>query len=323
MRPVIFGLICLCVNYLANALSSTLYAPPLTLLFSSIGTAGISLVLLLGVAVALDERVTKRRNLRGETFQLDREGVATLNIDLQLETLILHEDEPADRFSFYADGLSADDESLLEERFSEYVATYQPEEGGEEISFEDNVEVSTLPYLPLVNDRSQLGLFARAPLKKGSVLVWDSDIGVARSDERDILDLTAHMNRRTLFQAEGFDFFQGGSEIQRSNPALLGNFFWCHTESTSAERRSHLVMPPHYLGAPNCVYITTLKGGQLCSGLMTFAHIKAGEQLLMFTGNGRNLFAVQTRLVLSYGISLLFPATLCLPLIKLYLAIGA
>ena len=121
------------------------------------------------------------------------------------------------------------------------------------------------------------------------------DTHIIHDSERHLLSSTLKMNRRTLASFGEVRFFQGGDPQQRSGCGVLANFFWCHTHSTPNHLSPYWLLPSNYLGAANCVYVTTKKDGRLCSALLAFKALKADEQILMFTGHDQEVKAVERR----------------------------
>jgi len=182
-----------------------------------------------------------------------------------------------------------------------------------------HLEAATLPQLPPIEGREQLGLFATQELPAQRLFLWESDLGVARAEARAHLPSAVRMNRRTLHRHKGVEVFQGGGEDQRSNASILANFYWCHSESMPRTKGRFLIYPPHYFGAPNCEYVTTLNAhGTPCSALKTLRVIEPGEQLLMYTGSTQSALTIQVRVGVAWLISLLAPASSLLPWVWLW-----
>ena len=263
-----------------------------SLLFSSSITFLTTLSLILGFLYVHDQRILRLRQKTGRRTSLDRDGLQVLNRDFNIETSIIHEDDPFGDWKIYTQDFP---EHVLEELHSQFLqAQKEVEENteGTPKSSEMYLEIRTLPHLPSLLERDQVGLFTKKKVPKWSLFYWTGDLGVAWSDSALDLPTDAHMNRRTLISLDGVDFFQGGSQIQRSSCAVLANFFWCNTSTTPHLKSPYYLLPPHFLGVPNCVYVTTKKDGQVCSALLAFKEIKKDEQILMFTG-----FSSQSKII--------------------------
>ena len=316
------------LNYHINYMFTENNLTSNSILFSNVVSHLITLAILLVMITLYDQRITEYRNKIGIDIALDHDGIQEINTLLNLETHIMHEDEDIGRFIGYHKETSVAKYARLELAFKRYQdQLYQDQLKDDELaiprSIQEYLKLSTLPNLPYIDHREQVGLFAIKPIPTKTIFYWDSDIGIAKTDERDLLQSDVVMNRRTLTTIEGFDFFQGGSKTQRSGPAVLANFFWCHTHSTGIAENKHILMLPNFLGSPNSIYITTKnKDKKLCSALMIVGEIQEGDQLLMFTGSEDNLVAIKYRLSISFLIKVLTPAILIIPFLKLYLHFG-
>ena len=305
-------------NYHVNYLLSSSGQSSTSLLTTRWITDLVTLGLLLGVIEAYDQRVTRLRRSRGKSFSLDRAGIAQINEELEINTEILHEDDREEVFVSLPKPTHTDLADQLRDAFERYQIETIPKGSGTPRPIEEYLEVCTLPYLPKCEGRVQVGLFAKKDIPVDTLFYWHSDLGVARSEDRHVLDPIVNMNRRTLTTLNGYDYFQGGGSRQRSGPGVLANFFWCNTDTTNINASSHILMPPNFLGDANCGYATVKREHQLCSALVSFREICAGDQILMFTGSGKNLMAIRYRLILSYLVRLIFPALLTIPFLKLY-----
>jgi hypothetical protein len=269
-----------------------------------------------------DYKILKIRQHIGESASLDLSGIRYINQNFQLDTVIIHEDEDCGRPKMYQHSLSRYSAVDLNNEFQQY-EQYQRE-------FEENLEgiprqgeafirVSTLPHLPLVShqkNREQVGLFSVQNIPQWSLFYWMGDIHVIHNSERHLLSSTVKMNRRTLASFDEVNFFQGGDSQQRSGCGVLANFFWCNTRSTPSSLSPYWILPSHFLGEPNCVYVTTKKDGQLCSALLVFKEIRANEQILMFIGSDQEAKTVERYVRFYKVIPLLAGCGLGLTLLK-------
>ena len=212
-----------------------------------------------------------------------------------------------------------------------------------------------LIHLPEIDGRTQVGIFAKKEIAQGAVFLWRSDLGVRwRGVDLDLdfklassPSTSESMNRRPLCQVMtspevlytqreeterssevlvGLEIAQGASELQRSGPGTLVNFSWCHTESMDAQMSPYHILPPHDLGHANCHFASvvdpraSVNRGEfrLCSAIIVDRPILAGEQLLAFTGAGSSLRAVNIRRGLSKLLSLLTPALVLAPWLRVF-----
>ena len=217
--------------------------------------------------------------------------------------------------------------------------------------FDQDAIAKLLPNLPEIEGRPQLGLFAQRAIPKGAVFLWRSDLGVrwrgmSLNSEQMLISapsLSEEMNRRPLCRVTlssldqatehtrevVLEAAQGASELQRSGPATLINFSWCHTSSVDAQSSPYRILPPHDLGSFNCHFASVIdprassERGEfrLCSAIVIDRPIIEGEQLLAFTGEGSSLRAVQTRRMLSGSLSLIAPALALAPWLRLFMSI--
>ena len=267
-----------------------------TILFSPIATLVIISSLLLGLVYLYDLKVLQTLKFSRKIGSLDQERIHDLNHVLGLETEIVHEDEPCDKWSIYQSDIPADLMERVKAQFMRFQADFEVNQEGIPRKCEDYLEVRSLPNLPQVFDRDQVGLFATQPIPQWTLFYWVGDLGVARSSDHATLPRVARMNRRTLMSFEGVDIFQGGSQTQRSGCGVLANYFWCHTQSTPAVQSVYRLLPFNFLGQPNCVYVTTKKDQRLCSALLSFAEVKKGDQILMYTGSEEQSRLIDRRL---------------------------
>ena len=289
---------------------------------SQIATVFSVICLYLGLFYVHDQEHLLRLQSTGREFTLDQRGINEINQSLEVESEIIHEDEDFGSWSIYSPTLSHDLLDHLSERYTQYEAKLDVNQEGVPIRFEDHIVVRTLPYLPLVHHREQVGLFATQTIPSWSLLYWTGDIGVAYASDQHRISKVAHMNRRTLVTMEGVDFFQGGSEQQRSGSAILANFFWCDTKTTDLTQSDYRILPANFLGEPNCVYVTTLKGDTACSALLSFKEIQEDEQLLMFTGSAQQGLSIDRRLRLYHLIPFIILIALVIPILQLSLCLS-
>ena len=269
-----------------------------------------------------DYRIMKRRQQTGESASLDREGIQYINENFQLNTVIIHEDDdcsPPQRYQSTASLFN--DSSFSNERreFDKYQREHEENLEGIPRQGEVYLKVSTLPYLPLLSEednRQQVGLFAAQDIPQWSLFYWIGDTHIIHDSERHLLSSTVKMNRRTLATFDNVSFFQGGDSQQRSGCGVLANFFWCHTQSSPKSLSHYWILPPHFLGEANCVYVTTKKEGRLCSALLAFKALRVNEQLLMFTGTDLENRAIERRIRLFHLLPLIASCGLGLTIIK-------
>ena len=288
-----------------------------------------TLLLLIATAARFDKAKIKARGEIGRRLPLTLEGVKALNEHLQGRVTLCHESEHPRELVLYEErgvgelkGEMALDEGSLERVVSalrglgDQLWLEESSRSAErsaslhlELSLEEHLEAVTLPHLPLLGGRAQLGLVTRESVPRGARFLWESDLGVARAEARGALPSEVNMNRRTLVSEAGLELFQGAGSEQRSNASVLGNFYWCHSESTRATQGRLLIYPPNYLGQANCEYITTLSAeGYPCSALRTLRALDQGEPLLMFTGSTRQTLMVWLRVSLAELSLLIAPA---------------
>ena len=213
--------------------------------------------------------------------------------------------------------------------------------------FEHHTVAKLLPGLPEIEGRTQVGIFATRPLSPGAVFLWRSDLGVRwRSASSHLQEstlstapsLSEEMNRRPLCQVPGpkthhdlrLSAAQGASERQRSGPGTLINFSWCHTDSVDAQSSPYRILPPHDLGPANCHFASVIdprasraRGEfRLCSAIVVDRPIEVGAQLLAFTGQGSSLRAVYFRRALSALLTLITPALVLAPWLRLAMSLS-
>ena len=204
------------------------------------------------------------------------------------------------------------------------------------LAIDQYLELRVLPYLPMISDRPQVGLFAKQKIPRGAVFLWRSDYGLLLGDLSE-LPMAERMNRRPLaeFCVSGSyaTLLQSGGTRLRSNAVTLANFSWCHTESVSAEHSPYRLLPPHDLGAPNCHFLSIscdprLNGESdkspnqlhpsLHSALMVYHELQPNDQLLIFSGEGQNFISVGLRRLLSKVLDLITPALIIAPWLLLW-----
>ena len=294
------------------------------LIFSSQSLFLGTLALVLGLLYLHDQKILSLRQQSGSRFSLDPQGIMHLNQTLQLETQIMHEDDPFGQWKLHSPPeedapFSPQFLTHLHTQFQDYQEQLEINQEGIPRRCDTYLEVRTLPHLPSVLERQQVGVFTTQNVPQWSLFYWTGDLGVAYSHHRHDLATSTHMNRRTLAILNEVDFFQGGSLNQRSNCGVLANFFWCNSSTTPNHDTPYYLLPPHFLGMPNCVYVTTKKEGQICSGLLAFKEIKADEQLLMFVGFDAKSKAIDRHLKLYALIPWLVFFTLLTLCLQLYL----
>lgn len=300
-------------------------------------------------ALAVVNRFDLRlRDLLGSSedpISLDGQGCRSLNRDFGLSYTLLDErHHPCEVISFGEVSqaqLDAVDEVLRAPlKYEKYLSTSLTSLDRFSMStFEERAEVRTLPYLPSISGRPQLGIFSKQAIPAGTAFLWRSDLGICPASStlprQKLFDEVTLFNRRALLSIDGVEVFQGAGPRQASNPGTLINFSWCHTESTPAETSPYRLLPPHDLGPPNCYFCTVIASeihsdkstvlaeqavsGQLCSAIVTYREIPAGQQLLAFTGHGASLRSVMIRRLISRTLELLSPALLILPWLRLCL----
>ena len=269
-----------------------------------------------------DYTLLKRRQQIGDSASLDREGIQYINQNFQLETVIIHEDEdcqPPKRYQHSSSQYTASSFHNERQQFELYQRDFEEILEGVPRRGETFLKVSTLTHLPLLShqhNREQVGLFAQQDIPEWSLFYWIGDIHIIHNSERQLLSSAVKMNRRTLATFDEISFFQGGDLQQRSGFGVLANFFWCHTHSTPSDLSPYWILPFHFLGEANCVYVTTKREGYLCSALLAFKEIKADEQILMFTGSEEEVRMVERRIKFYKMIPTLAGCSLGLTLIK-------
>ena len=269
-----------------------------------------------------DYKILKRRKQTGDSASLDQAGIQYINQNFQLDTVIIHEDDHCGPPKIYKHSLSQyTDSSFYDVRlqFDHYQRQFDENIEGIPRRGETYLNVNTLPYLPVLSHRSareQVGLFARQDIPQWSLFYWIGDTHIIHDSERHLLSSTVRMNRRTLATFDDVSFFQGGDPQQRSGCGVLANFFWCHTESTPKALCPYWILPSHFLGEANCVYVTTKKEGHLCSALLAFKALKANEQLLMFTGHDQEDKTIERRIRLYHLLPLIAGCGIGITIIK-------
>jgi len=287
--------------------------------------SSLALILSLRVMVSLDRARLRRRARRGERYELSAEGLTALNAELRPAVALCDEEGFEAELVEYDERSDGRAEPLGELQVSSALAGLSALTRSADIALEpalklkEYLEAATLPELPALEGRAQLGLFCTREVPAGHIFLWESDLGVARSSARGALPMSVTMNRRTLYRGGGLEIFQGGGPEQRSNASILANFYWCHSESTSGSLGRNLLYPPHYFGPANCEYVTTLNShGAPCSGLKTLRALSAEEQLLMYTGSAQSALNAQLRELLVSAICLCAPACSALPWLWLW-----
>lgn len=282
--------------------------------------ASVGLIIALGAASALDRAQLWWRGTRGLSYPLTSEGLSALMIEVRPAVILCAEPELTPELVEYDELAEGGARPLSSAQLSEALEALSSLPSHAPLALEpalklaDYLEASTLPNLPQLEGRAQLGLFATLSIPARRLFLWESDLGVARASARATLPDPVRMNRRTLCAHQGLELFQGGGPEQRSNASILANFYWCHSESTPRGQGRFLIYPPHYFGPPNCEYVTTLNAqGAPCSGLKTLRQIAPGEQLLMYTGSAQSAMTIQLRVTVGWLMGLLAPACSLLP----------
>ena len=293
---------------------------------SIIGTL-LVLTIILRVAIKLDEIILKKRQSNGLIINITEEELTLFNQSECLETPLLQAasfQQIAPQYIQYSDevNLTSYEQESLALLKKEFHNTCEIDHDllkeSQLITLEEHCLIADFPHLPLIQDREQWGLIARTDIPKNSLLPWVSDWGVIKTADFELLDDTETMNRRRLYRDQSWEVFQGGGRQQRSNPALLANFFWCQTPSMATSKSPFMLYPPHFLGIPNCAYVTCRSEQGVHSGLLAWRNIKAGEQILMYTGSGSALINLYVRLTFIQIIKMIYPAIFLLILFKIY-----
>ena len=161
------------------------------------------------------------------------------------------------------------------------------------------------------------------PLKipKDCVFIWRSDFLLWPNDGQLTLPSSEQINKRPLGQVRGGQVIQSGGALMRSNPISLINFSWCHTESVDLSMSPYRLLPPNDLGQAN-VHFSTIhyplkEDIGLSSAVITYRDIEPGDQLLAFSGSGKNMWVITTRRTLSSLMDYLTPALMMTPVIRL------
>lgn len=269
-----------------------------------------------------DYNILKKRQQIGEKAYLSLEGIAQINQKFQLETIIIHEDTDCGSPNVYKHRSSTYELKDFEDElqlFDHYQKNFDVNLEGIPRKSETYLHVCTLPHLPSVTHkkkRLQVGLFATQKIPQWSLFYWNGDIDIIHNSERHLLSPTVKMNRRTLASFGEVSFFQGGDAQQRSGCGVLANFFWCNTQSTAMSLSPYWILPAHFLGEPNCIYVTTKKEDKLCSALLTFKDIEADEQILMFTGSDKEVQVLDRWIQVYKAIPILVGASLLFTVLK-------
>ena len=302
----------------------------------------------LSIVNQLDQRLRWWLSLSDTPIPLTKEGIKIMNEQAGLHIKLIHDDDLEPKLielgrNALREGslkglalnlindpiINAEDEGSLSSPLSQLGQ-------GEVFLIEDYLEVRTLPLLPLISGRQQLGLFATRPIPIGAHFIWRSDYAVVYGN-LDQLPVSEKINRRPLAkfssQTSETTLIQSGGDLLRSNPITLANFSWCHTESVSASESSYRILPPNDLGKPNCHFKTiAMNSGpqatqgrptsglspSLHSALVTFRALNSGDQLLIFSGEGKNLISVSARRLISSLLDLMTPALIIAPWLLLY-----
>lgn len=283
------------------------------------------LILILGIAGQLDRARLRWRAIREGHYPLTAMGIKDIMTKVQPAVQLYSEEELKGELIEFDEDENGSLTPLQATHIHAILDTFRRLATQGKLALEpsiklsDYLEASTLPHLPQIENRDQLGLFALRTIPAQRIFLWESDLGVARSSARFRLPTPVKMNRRTLCSQHGLDLFQGGGRDQRSNASILANFYWCHSESTPQKNGRFLIFPPHFLGTPNCEYVTTLNAqGVPCSGLKTLRSIEKNEQILMYTGSTQSMLTIQLRISIGWFIHIIAPAGSLLPWIWLW-----
>ena len=281
-------------------------------------TVSMSMIIVLRVAIFLDDMVLK--HLQQTEHQVSLHQEQSLNLFNEIECI--ESEIRLDLFSNFKwicySPLTHDQLTQLQQEFYEH-CVYEHHADPTAFDFHQSCYLGDLPHLPQIQGRDQWGLFAQQTIAKNTILPWISDLGVVHVNDIDQLDESVQMNRRRLYSDQNWEIFQSAGPKQRSNPSLLANFFWCQTPNMNTTRSPFILYPPHFLGKPNCVYITCKFQSHIHSALLAWREISQGDQILMYTGSGYAIVNLYIRLLFVDMIKLIYPATLVACLLKYYL----
>lgn len=282
---------------------------------------------LLAIVNQLDLRVRSWLQTNDTPIALDQAGLKIINEQANLGIRLVHDQDLSPQIIELGE-LSTEDSqdvrSILtkpthhKDRLS---TVLQPCDQQKVLSLEEFAECRVLAHLPEINGRLQVGLFATQEIPKDAIFLWRSDIAIISQKSTALLGLSERINQRPLTRG-GHIALQSGGKTLRSNPITLINFAWCHTDSVDAQSSPYRLLPPHDLGDANCHFAsvhTKIEANlNLCSAIISHKSIPIGTQLLAFSGSGRNGWVVFARRFISKSLSLVTPALMLWPWLRLY-----
>jgi hypothetical protein len=290
-----------------------------------------AILTLLAIVNILDLRVRGWLAHNDTPIPLNDEGIELINEQANLGIKLVYEASFIPQIHRLGESSEKDIDSITSllrtpHQFQDYLSsTLQKVDPSQIGRLEDYLEMRVLPNLPYLSDRPQVGLFAIKPLSRGLVFLWQSDLMIYRLDECEHIPVHEQINKRPLGSIDGVQVSQSGGGMLRSNPITLINFSWCHTESVDASQSPYRLLPPNDLGPSNCHFISVQKTLNdelgLSSAVMTHRDLQVGEQLLAYSGRGRNAWTVACRRLISNTMTLLTPALMIVPLVRLFVAL--
>jgi hypothetical protein len=290
-----------------------------------------AILTLLAMINILDLRVRRWLAHNDTPIALNDEGIQIINEQANLGIKLVHQTSFIPKIYELGECSETEVNAIKRvlrtpDQFQEYLSsTLQKIDHSQIGRLEDYLEMRVLPHLPYISDRPQVGLFAIKPLPRGLVFLWQSDLMIYRLDECEHIPVHEQINKRPLGSIDGVQVSQSGGGMLRSNPITLINFSWCHTESVDASQSPYRLLPPNDLGPSNCHFISVQKTLNdelgLSSAVMTHRDLQVGEQLLAYSGRGRNAWAVACRRLISNTMTLLTPALIIAPLIRLFVVL--
>ena len=286
-----------------------------------------ALLCLLAIVNILDLRVRDWLTYSDTSLALDQAGIALINEQANLGIHLIHDEGFNPRVIPYGDLPEHVDHELRHllnspHSFDDQLSSSLIEEDQYTIErLDEYLELRILPNLPYISNRPQVGLFAIKTIPKDIVFIWKSDVLLQRTDQSSPLPISEQINKRPLGQVEGGQVIQSGGLLMRSNPITLINFSWCHTESVDMSMSPYRLLPPNDLGKAN-VHFGTIRYPVsdeigLSSAVITFQEIQSGDQLLAYSGSGRNIWVITCRRALSTLVNHITPALVITPLIRL------
>ena len=283
---------------------------------------------LLAIVNQLDLRVRSWLQTSDTPIALDQAGLKIINEQANLGIRLVHDQDLSPQIIELGElstEHSQDVRSILTKptQYEDRLSTeLQPCDRQKVLSLEEFAECRVLAHLPEINGRLQVGLFATQEIPKDAIFLWRSDIAIISQNSIALLGLSERINQRPLTRGGHAVALQSGGKTLRSNPITLINFAWCHTDSVDAQSSPYRLLPPHDLGDANCHFAsvhTKLQANlNLCSAIISHKSIPIGTQLLAFSGSGRNGWVVFARRFLSKSISLVTPALMLWPWLRLY-----